>query len=158
MAIRGDGFFSVKKDNDVLLTRAGNFQVNARGELLTQQGYPVLAEGNAPVIIARPEMPWQVSASGDIQQAGDSQKLAIVKPASLGDLVKVGENLFRPLAPVSPVTNPDVAGGQLEASGSNPTSEMVEMIETTRAIEANLNLVQSQDQLADALFTRILKS
>jgi flagellar basal body rod protein FlgG len=158
MAIRGDGFFSVKKDNEVLLTRAGNFQVNARGELLTQQGYPVLAEGNAPVIIARPEMPWQVSASGDIQQAGESQKLAIVKPASLGDLVKVGENLFRPLAATSPVTNPDVAGGQLEVSGSNPTSEMVEMIETTRAIEANLNLVQSQDQLADALFTRILKS
>ena len=47
MAIRGDGFFVVENDGQQFLTRAGNFQVNADGVLMTQQGYRVLSAAGA---------------------------------------------------------------------------------------------------------------
>ncbi len=42
MAIMGDGFFTVQTPQGVQYTRAGNFQVDVNGTLLTQEGYYVL--------------------------------------------------------------------------------------------------------------------
>ena len=64
MALRGDGFFEVKQGEETLLTRAGNFRLNNRGELTTQQGYPILDENNNPVVLPRPDQPWEVTAAG----------------------------------------------------------------------------------------------
>ena len=41
VAIDGNGFFLVDDNGRQLLTRAGNFQINAQGELLTDQGFNV---------------------------------------------------------------------------------------------------------------------
>ena len=51
VALQGDGFFVVRKGQDRLLTRAGNFRLTAAGDLVTQQGYPVLGEGNTPIAL-----------------------------------------------------------------------------------------------------------
>ena len=103
VALQGDGFFVVQKGQERLLTRAGNFRLTAEGNLVTQQGYPVLGEGNSPINISPTAGPWEIDASGSVSQSGTRQELQIAKPASLGDLVKVGENLFRPLGDVRPV-------------------------------------------------------
>lgn len=163
MAIRGDGFFLVKKDDESFLTRAGNFFINQRGELVTQYGqekYTVLNDAGAPVVIDRDNGPWQLTPSGSIRQAGALQNLAIVKPGSLGDLVTVGENLFRPLADVLPMpaAQRNVAGGYLEMSAVQPTLEMIEMIEASRAVEANINMMQSQDQMLAGLINRVMRT
>ncbi|MCY0886122.1 MAG: flagellar hook-basal body complex protein, partial [Firmicutes bacterium] len=42
MAIQGAGFFVVKTPNGYAYTRAGNFHLDANGELVTAQGDPVL--------------------------------------------------------------------------------------------------------------------
>lgn len=160
MALRREGFFEVKKGNETLLTRAGNFRLSSRGELTTQQGYPVLSENNTPVVIPRPDQPWELTTAGEIRQGGESQRLAIVKPKSLGDLAKVGENMFRSLAPTDSVAaaNREVSGRALEMSSAQPTNEMVEMIEASRAMEANINMMQTQDQMQNGLFNRLLKA
>jgi flagellar basal body rod protein FlgG len=159
LALRGEGFFEVKRGEETLLTRAGNFRLNSRGELTTQQGYPVIDENSNPVVLPRPDQPWEVTPAGEIRQGGESQRLAIVKPKSLGDLVKTGENMFRALAPTEKVaaTDREVASGVLEMSGAQPTTEMVEMIETSRALEANVNMMKTQDEMQNGLFNRLLK-
>ena len=93
-----------------------------------------------------------------------SQNLAIVKPASPGDLVKVGENLFRRrrwaagrLQPVPPAEH-TVHPGYLETSGVQPTTEMAALIETSRLAEANINLMQTQSQMLGDLMSRVLKA
>ena len=48
VAIDGEGFFQVKKGDETFLTCAGNFIVNAKGELITPQGYAVLNETGKP--------------------------------------------------------------------------------------------------------------
>jgi flagellar basal-body rod protein FlgF len=159
LAIQGDGYFVVQKDGESFLTRAGNFQLTASGQLITQQGYPVLSQEGSPITI-NPASPWEVTSSGTVRQRGSSQNIGIVRPTSKGDLVKMGENLFRPLAEPTevPAGERRVASGYVEASGVRPTTELLEMIDATRAIEANINMMQTQDQMLSGLVNRVLKA
>lgn len=160
MAIEGDGFFMVRKDGEDFLTRAGDFRLNAQGELLTQQGFPVLNDALEPIVIDPSGGPWQVSPAGEIRQRGATYSLAIVQPTSLGDLVRSGENLFEPLADPMPLPHSQrrVAGGYLEMSGVQPTMEMIGMIEASRVIEANLNMMQTQDEMLSGLINRLMRT
>ena len=106
-----------------------------------------------------PEQPeWRLTSSGGIVQDGNQQNLALVQPRSLGDLSKVGDNLFKPLAPPPAVADAQrrVLGGYLEQSDVKPTSEMMELIEASRAFEANISMIKNQDAMATALTERLL--
>lgn len=161
LAIEGDAFFQVRKGDETLLTRAGNFRVTARGDLVTQQGYAVLNETGAPVIIQPDAGPWEISGAGAVRQRdGDAQNLALVKPESFGDLVKVGENLFRSTTDARPIAPNErkVATGYVELSTVKPTVEMNAMIEASRLVEANINLMKAQDQMLGSLIGRVLRA
>ena len=45
----------------------------------------------------------------------------------------------------------------IEMSGVKPTQEMMEMIETSRAFECNVNMIRNQDQMIGTLISRVLK-
>lgn len=158
-ALRGEGFFVVRRGEEHLLTRAGNFVLNERGELVTQDGDPVLSDAGSPVIVGRPWEPFDVTPRGEIRQGGDTQPLAIAKMPPPEELTRVGENLFRPLSEPQPLEaeHRQVVGGFREASGVVPTTEMVEMIETSRLLEANMRLLQAQDEMLGNLIGRLMR-
>ena len=158
MAIDGDGFFLVAKEGQQLLTRAGNFRLSPQGNLLTQQGHAVLSTKGQPVVLD-PLQPWRLLEGGVLEQAGTRTQLALVKPRSLGDLVKAGENLFFSLAPAPPLPVPQrrLVGGYLEQSTVKPAQEMMELIETSRAFEANIRMIQNQDSIIGSLVSRALR-
>lgn len=160
MAIDGEGFFVVQKGDTSYLTRAGNFRLNVRGELVTQQDHAVLNDTGTPIVIDPANGPWILTPQGTVRQPGMEQNLALVKAASRGDLVKSGENLFRPLAETRPLPPEQrrVVSGYIETSGVQPTTEMVELIEATRAIEVNVSMMQTQDQMSGNLLSRVLRS
>ena len=159
LAIDGDGFFLVEKDGQQLLTRAGNFRFSASGRLETQQGHAVLATDGKPVTVD-PRLDWRVTESGAFEQGDTRTYLALVNPKSLGDLAKSGVNYFTPLAPVAPVALAErrVQSGYLEASTVVPSVEMMELIETSRAFEANIRMIQNHDQMLGALVNRVLRT
>lgn len=156
LAIRGRGFFVVDKNGEAMLTRAGNFSRRPDGTLVTPDDYPVLTEDGTPIIL---NGPFNMSEDGVLSTADGAYRLGLAEPESLGDLVKVGENLFRPLAPTGPLPAAlrSVTQGMIEGSGVNPVREMVEMIETTRAFEANVNMIRHHDQAFGTLISRVLK-
>ncbi len=158
VAIDGNGFFLVAKDGEQFLTRAGNFHFAPDGRLMTEQGHQVLATDRQPVVI-NPTVPWEFQSHGTLAQAGNAIPLAIVKPKSLGDLTKAGENMFSPQAEIQDVVPGErrVAGGFLEQSSVQPALEMMELIETSRVYEANVRMIQNQDQLLGTLINRVLK-
>lgn len=160
MAIEGPGFFVVSDGERELLTRAGNFSLTATGDLVTQQGYAVLNSSGQPVRVPPDQGPWQITSDGSVFQAGNATPLAIVEPDSLLQLQKVGENSFLPLEPAKPVSPLErrVAQGYLEGSTVAATTEMMEMIQTSRAFEANVNLIRHQDQMLGTLIGRLLKA
>jgi flagellar basal-body rod protein FlgF len=160
LAIDGEGFFVVRREGKDFLTRAGNFSLNPNGALVTQDGDAVLSMAGTPVVIEQGQGPWRFTTDGAVEQGSDRTYLALVAPQSYGDLVKMGDNLLSPLAPTKPV---DAAArhtlsGQLENSGVQSVMEMTEMIETSRAFEANVNMVRNQDQILGELVSRVLKA
>jgi flagellar basal-body rod protein FlgF len=160
VAIEGNGFFVIRRDGKNFLTRAGNFMLTAAGTLVTQNGDPVMATDGNPITIDPERGPWEITPEGAVSQAGEKNYLALVRPRSYGDLVKTEGNLFSPLAPTVPVpeTERQVLNRYLEQSSVEPVSEMTEMIETSRAFEANVNMIRSQDTILGELVSRVLKT
>jgi flagellar basal-body rod protein FlgF/flagellar basal-body rod protein FlgG len=159
VAITGRGFFAVERDNETLLTRAGNFQLDSRGQLVTQQGYPVLSDTGAPIYLLPENGPATISEDGIIRQRGISQRLGLVEPGSPEELTRIGENLFRPLNTPEAVSDEDrhFASEHLEQSGVKPTTAMIELIEASRILEMNINMMKSQDEMTESLVSRVLR-
>jgi flagellar basal body rod protein FlgG len=155
-ALRGRGFFVVEHNGKQMLTRAGNFQRTPEGMLVTAGGDPVLNDEGTPTILPGP---FQFREDGTFFTESGAVRLAVAEPESLGDLVKVGDNLFEPLARVGALADEfrSVAQGFNESSGVVAVREMTDMIETTRAFEANVNMIRYHDQAFGTLISRILK-
>jgi flagellar basal-body rod protein FlgF len=160
VALQNEGFFLVRKGQENYLTRAGNFRLTATGELVTAQGHQVLSDNGTPIVIQRGAGSWEITPDGAVRQAGVSQNLALVRPASTQELVKTGENLFRASSQPQPVppAQRQVASGYLEMSGVRPTLEMTALIEASRLLEANVNMMKAQDQMLGGLVNRLLKA
>jgi flagellar basal-body rod protein FlgF/flagellar basal-body rod protein FlgG len=158
-AINGDGFFRVADaDGKEYLTRAGNFELDSVGHMLTEGGQFAVLDNNGKPITLNPIMPWTLGTGGNLEQGGAMIPLGLAKPESLGDLVKVGNNAFRALGPTTVIPTPqrDIRQGMLEKSGVSTIREMNAMIETSRAFEANTNLIQHQDSMVGSLISKVL--
>lgn len=160
LALGGHGFFEVQAaDGEVFLTRAGNFTLNSLGELITQTGRHHVLDAAGGRVTVLPDEAWHVSADGFVMQGGAGTPLSVVMPQSFAELTKVGENLFRPGEQVTQLglDRREVRQGYLEMSSVSPTREMMALIETSRAFEANTKLIQNQDHMLDALISRVLQ-
>jgi flagellar basal body rod protein FlgG len=160
-AIAGTGFFHVRGDDGrQYLTRAGDFTLDTRGRLVTQNGHrAVLDQGGSEIVMSR-SLPWSASPDGFITQAGAIYALGMSQPQSLDELVKVGSNMYEPLGTIRPLElrERNVRQGYLEMSGANPIRQMMAMIETTRAFEANTRMIQNQDTVLGSLISRVLQA
>ncbi|MCI0332237.1 MAG: flagellar hook-basal body protein [Planctomycetes bacterium] len=160
-AINGPGYFLVRGDDGrQYLTRAGDFALDTQNRLVTQNGHrPVLDQSGSEIVISR-GLPWSISPDGFISQAGATYALGMSQPESIDELVKVGNNMYQPLGTVRPLTlsERNVRQGFLEMSGANPVRQMMAMIETTRAFEANTRMIQNQDTVTGSLISRVLQA
>ena len=167
LAISGRGFFQVLlPDGTLAYTRAGDFQMNNQGQLVTSSGYAVQPGINIPqgaqsitvgndgvvsVLLAGASAPTQV---GQVQLAD------FVNPAGLQPR---GENLLVESASSGSAQtgNPGLSGlgtlnqGMVESSNVNVVEEMVNMIETQRAYEMNTKAIQTTDQMLQYLSSNI---
>jgi flagellar basal-body rod protein FlgF len=161
LAIGGSGFFHVRGDDGkTYLSRAGAFELNTQGKLVTQNGQrPVLDQQGAEITISR-DTPFAISQDGFISQEGSISAIGMSQPESLNEMVKVGNNLWQPTGSVKPLTlqERNVRQGFLEVSGANPVRQMMAMIESTRAFEANTRMIQNQDSVLGSLISRVLQS
>jgi flagellar basal-body rod protein FlgF len=161
VAITGKGFFHVKGDDGKqYLTRAGDFSMDTEGRIVTQNGHrPVLDQAGSEIQLA-PNVPWTMSPDGFINQAGTIRALGMSEPDSLDQMVKVGKNLFKPTGTTKPLElgERNVRQGFLEMSGASPVRQMMAMIETTRAFEANSRMIQNQDSMMGSLISRVLQA
>ena len=160
LAIKGDGFFLVRKDDQEMLTRAGNFRLTSGGRI----GHP----GGIPGARRQPRADRRSTgrrAMGDEFQRRPPPRrdFADPRPGEAGVVGRSGQDRRKPLSPLgqprSPAAGPaNVASGYLEMSGVKPTSELIDMLETSRLVEANINMIQTQDQMLNGLISRILKA
>lgn len=138
LAINGDGFFQIQTPRGVRYTRAGNFSMNASGQLVTKSGDLVVGERGGITIPNQGQI--SIGEDGSINVEGSTvDKLKIVRfnnPTNA--LSQDGGSLFVANGTQAPLPNTDsrVLQGSLESSNINPISEMVAMINNNREFES----------------------
>jgi flagellar basal body rod protein FlgG len=161
LALAGPGFFQVTDGRNEYLTRNGRFTTSRAGELVTAgSGLRVLSQSGTPLVIPSDTVRIDATADGSLSatSADGSQaqigRIALVRPTGPPP-AKVGDSLYRALGRVEPADSDlQVKQGYVEASGVNPVSEMMELIQASRAYESNVSMIKFQD---DAL-GRLLQS
>ncbi|HOX07221.1 MAG TPA: flagellar hook-basal body protein [Planctomycetota bacterium] len=155
LAINGDeGFFAVQRGEEVRYTRAGNFRIGPRGELLTADGsWQVQGEGGGLILVGGPD--FTVGRDGTVSRVREGLteevgRVRLVRFDRPDRLVKTGETMFQ--APEDAGVRAGgaevaVEQGFLEGSGTNAAEGMVRMIEAFRSYEFNMQLVRAHDQL-----------
>lgn len=165
VAIAGNGFFEVTDNINTYYTRAGNFSLNADGQI-------VVASADRgrflnPGFTVPPDT-LEIAISGDgvvsVLQSGQTTftELGTIQLAQFPNpegLLQVGENLYQqtPASNAPILSNPGLDGvgtlkqGFLEQSNVEPVVELVDLIKTQRNVELNSQVLQAADQLLQLL-------
>jgi flagellar basal-body rod protein FlgF len=157
-ALNGEGFFEVNTPLGIRYTRAGNFTIDPKGKLITQEGASVLAAPKTPQdkpeqreIIIPLNANINVTPDGVIWR--DNQpinKLSVVEFQNTSQLNKAGHNMFaaQPKAAMKNIVNSAVMQGFIEKSNVNAVEEMVKLISTTRSYEGMQNAIKAYSDMA----------
>lgn len=153
LAINGAAFFQVMRDGKVYLTRNGRFHLDGEGVLradddgivMTRAGDPLKVDGNLPIA---------VGPAGDVVQNDIVQgEITIVEPLQPERMRRAGRAEFTYDGAVKP-SEARIEQNLLEGSNVEPVSEMVDLIESSRGFEMNIQFIQLQsDGLANLIQT-----
>ncbi len=163
LALTGRGWFQITDANgEISYTRAGAFNTNAQGQLVTLDGSLV-----TPNIVVPPNTTAvTVSQSGIVNAmvAGTTApvqlgQLTLANFANDAGLQPLGGNLYKETAasgtPVVGVPgDPGYATinqGYLESSNVDPVKEITDLIQAQRAYEMNSKVIQAADQMGQTL-------
>ena len=163
VAVQGNGFFEVQMpDGTTGYTRDGSFQLNAQGQVVTNNGYllnpGITVPANAQSVTIGNDGTVSVTLPGSAQPQtlGQIALASFVNPAGLEPK---GQNLFAETAasgaPATGAPGSNSLGtlrqGFVETSNVNVVEELIGMIQTQRAYELNSKAIQTSDQMLQKL-------
>jgi flagellar basal-body rod protein FlgG len=165
LALNGRGWFQITgADGETFFSRAGSFNTNATGQLVTNDGLLV----EPTIVIPTNALSVMVSDSGQIsvQLSGQVQpqqlgQLTLANFANEAGLEPLGGNLYKQTpasgAPVVGVPGDPgfatVRQGYLESSNVDPVKEITELISAQRAYEMNSKVIQAGDEMSKTITT-----
>ena len=159
VGIQGEGYFIVQTpDGNDAYTRAGNFSVNAEGQVVTEDGYLVspgiVVPGEAISVTISKSGTVQATLAGDPapQDLGAFDLARFINPAGLD---AIGDNLFLETAASGAANRgqPSTVGfgflqqGFLETSNVNAVTEISSLITAQRAYEMNSKVITTTDEM-----------
>ncbi|MGE0629214.1 MAG: flagellar basal-body rod protein FlgG [Hyphomicrobiaceae bacterium] len=159
VAINGRGFFRITgPDGETLYTRAGAFNKNAVGQIVTPDGLVVQPAMTVPpeaksiVINDAGQVYAQIDGEVEPRLLGQFSMVTFVNEVGLAPL---GGNLYRETAAsgVATVGVPGTDGfgtikqGYLEGSNVDAVKEITELISAQRAYEMNSKVIQAADEI-----------
>lgn len=166
VALNGPGFMRVNDGNEDFLTRGGKLSMNANQEIIqTNTGLPILQKNNLPILVPAEASSIEFANDGAVYALDSRSQRALIGKVDLvqteqpGELEKIGDSLYRMAGNSKNITP---AGEELslhqrflEGSTVQPIQEMMEMIETSRMLEANMNMIQYQEQTLGQLLQNV---
>jgi flagellar basal-body rod protein FlgF len=140
LALQGDGYLKVETPLGIRYTRNGHFQLDGGGQVVTAQGYPVLAEGDRPLTVPSFVTVTSCASVGTVTtDQGEAGRLAVVRFDNERDLVPASGGLFVTEAVPQPAPDTLVLQGMIE--GSNVES----ILEITRMMNISHNFNFAKD-------------
>ncbi len=149
----GSNWFAVQGlDGTEAYTRSGGFEISSTGVLQTSTGLPVLSDGGAPIQVPADSI-VSLGFDGTISTKTGNQpstvvgRLKLATPTADDPLKRGTDGLFRPASgnALPNDANARMMTGVLEGSNVNAVETMVGMIQTARAFEAQMRLMQTAE-------------
>jgi flagellar basal-body rod protein FlgG len=160
LAIQGSGFFQIRQaSGELAYTRAGQFQLDRNGNMVTSNGDTLEPQITIPntaqnVTIAQDgTVSFTVPGQSASQKAGQIQLANFQNP---GGLNSIGSNLYLPTdasgdaqvgAPGGSEGLGKLSQGYTEQSNVDVVGEFVNLIQSQRAYEANSRVVKAADEM-----------
>jgi flagellar basal-body rod protein FlgG len=159
VVIQGHGFFQIRQTNgQTAYTRNGNFHMNRDGNLVTSEGD--LLDPQITIPVDQTSITIGADGTVSVMQAGQSQpqqvgKIELAMFQNPSGLENIGKSLFVPTqASGEAVTGTPgengfgaILQGFVEQSNVSVVEEMVNMIISQRAYEANSKVIRTADEM-----------
>lgn len=157
LAIEGDAWFVVETDAGERYTRNGRFVLDAEGQLVTQNGDPVLTDGG-PIQFTAEDTEIVIKADGTVLANGAERgRLSLVSFENEQLLKKESGNLYSTEGEVNPATAYSVVQGTVEESNVQPILQVTEMIKVLRDYQSNQRLIESEHQRQRNAIERLMR-
>jgi flagellar basal-body rod protein FlgG len=159
LMISGDGFFQISMpDGTLRYTKDGSFKMDGTGRIVTSDGHPlepplvIPAEATGIVVRSNGQVEITLPQGQGNQVVGQIQLARVMNPAGMES---DSQNMYSVTDATGELTlgTPGLDGfgeinqGALENSNVKVVEEMVNLITTQRAYEANTKTVQASDDM-----------
>jgi len=148
IAIQGQGYFVAEApDGSEQYTRNGNFRLDNTGQMVTQNGLPILTDAGTPIFFTPEDTSITINGDGSVStENGLIGKLQVVTFENELGLERIGNNMLSTDQVATPVERPQLAQNALESSNVEAILEMTRMIEVSRQYKSAQNLIDKEDE------------
>lgn len=148
LAIASDGFFAVETPLGVRYTKAGNFQIDGSGTLVTASGNPVLNDGGQHITFTQEARDIKVGSIGNISVDGQEfATLGIYKFANPQLLERLDGAMFKSEVAPESATDAKVMQGALSGANVKPVIELTHMIDVSRSVANTAKMIETMYDL-----------
>jgi flagellar basal-body rod protein FlgF len=152
LAVSGQGFFPIQTPLGPRYTRNGHFQLDPQGQIVTSEGYPLLADSGQPVTVPNNTRDITVAPDGtiSISQAGTTTQAVIGKlqvvDFAVPQAVTPGANGLWATDQTPQPANGSVQQGMIEESNVQAVIELTRMMEVTKQSGMVKSFLDEEDQ------------
>jgi flagellar basal-body rod protein FlgF len=146
VALAGEGYLVVQTPAGERYTRDGHLRLDEAGQLVTDDGLPVLTHGGAPLLFDPQDTRIGIARDGTVStEAGDLGRLRVVRFAHPERMLSVAGGLMTSDEKPEDVAAPVLLQGMLEGSNVQPIIEMERLIDLQRAYDQARVLIDRED-------------
>ncbi len=160
IGIGGDAWLQVQTASGIALTRNGSLSLSSAGILTDSAGNPILNTNGTPISLpslAKLEIGSDGTLSGVLASdtSGNSRNFGQIALVSTppGKLSSLGGSLYQAPsgAALTPAADGSLHQGYLNDSDVDPTTAMMEMIDSSRSYQLQTDLMKSQSSASQDL-------
>lgn len=157
VALIGPGFLGVQSPGgEVQYTRAGNFSLNALGEIITSTGMKVAGQGGGVISVPADAKTISIDEKGVVStEDGPVGSLMVMEFTDYQKLEPAGNGLYKSPEPGTPALGTKVIQGKIEGSNVSGVLEMTRMIDVLREYQMVQNMMQSEHQRQETMIERL---
>jgi flagellar basal-body rod protein FlgF len=156
VALDGEGYFGIQTQEGVRYTRNGRLTLDDTRQLVTADGNPVLAEGDAPIAIPAGASEIVISHDGTIStEAGPVGRIGIVQFEKESALLPAAGGTYVTDAPPQEAQNVKVLQGMVEESNVQPIVEITRMMEVSHRYNAAKEMADGEHERIKTAIDRL---
>ena len=154
MALTSDGFFQIQTQNGYVYTRNGSFIIDDEGDLALQSVGRVMGTNGAGIYLGTDDI--SVDASGNVRLANGNAAgtIAVVNFDDKTQLDKAENGVFTSNAQPT-AYNGTILQKNIELSNVDSVQEMVNMMESQRALQSAAQVLKIYDDLMNKAVNNI---